>query len=213
MCGIHTGDLVVQTLEAAPMYAYQIFNHNWVLFYDANTLELKRQVRLQDAYWFPAMAVYPDVSDPMLYMADAQLVQGETCTIDMMGAVNDPDNRSALAVTTATSADPQVARAWVSGVDLHVEALSPGQTTVNVITDSNGRLATASFTVVVNQALRGDVNMDGKVNIADVTDLINYLLSDNAEGLNLWAADVDASGNINISDVTTLINNLLSGQI
>ena len=84
---------------------------------------------------------------------------------------------------------------------------------VNVFTDSNGRLATASFTVVVNQALRGDVNMDGKVNIADVTDLINYLLSDNAEGLNLWAADVDASGNINISDVTTLINNLLSGQI
>ena len=209
----HTGDLVVQTLEAAPMYAYQIFNHNWVLFYDANTLELKRQVRLQDAYWFPAMAVYPDVSDPMLYMADTQLVQGETCTIDMMGAVNDPDNRSALAVTTATSADPQVARAWVSGLDLHIEALSPGQTTVNVITDSNGRLATASFTVVVNQALRGDVNMDGKVNIADVTDLINYLLSDNAEGLNLWAADVDASGNINISDVTTLINNLLSGQI
>ncbi len=209
----HTGDLVVQTLEAAPMYAYQIFNHNWVLFYDANTLELKRQVRLQDAYWFPAMAVYPDVSDPMLYLADAQLVQGETCTIDMIGAVNDPDNRSALAVTTATSADPQVARAWVSGVDLHVEALSPGQTTVNVITDSNGRLATASFTVVVNQTLRGDVNMDGKVNIADVTDLINYLLSDNAEGLNLWAADVDASGNINISDVTTLINNLLSGQI
>ena len=209
----HTGDLVVQTLEAAPMYAYQIFNHNWVLFYDANTLELKRQVRLQDAYWFPAMAVYPDVSDPMLYMADTQLVQGETCTIDMIGAVSDPDNRSALAVTTATSADPQVARAWVSGVDLHVEALSPGQTTVNVITDSNGRLATASFTVVVNQALRGDVNMDGKVNIADVTDLINYLLSDNAEGLNLWAADVDASGNINISDVTTLINNLLSGQI
>ena len=209
----HTGDLVVQTLEAAPMYAYQIFNHNWVLFYDANTLELKRQVRLQDAYWFPAMAVYPDVSDPMLYLADAQLVQGETCTIDMIGAVSDPDNRSALAVTTATSADPQVARAWVSGLDLHIEALSPGQTTVNVITDSNGRLATASFTVVVNQALRGDVNMDGKVNIADVTDLINYLLSDNAEGLNLWAADVDASGNINISDVTTLINNLLSGQI
>ncbi len=209
----HTGDLVVQTLEAAPMYAYQIFNHNWVLFYDANTLELKRQVRLQDAYWFPAMAVYPDVSDPMLYMADTQLVQGETCTIDMIGAVNDPDNRSALAVTTATSADPQVASAWVSGLDLHIEALSPGQTTVNVITDSNGRLATASFTVVVNQALRGDVNMDGKVNIADVTDLINYLLSDNAEGLNLWAADVDASGNINISDVTTLINNLLSGQI
>ena len=209
----HTGDLVVQTLEAAPMYAYQIFNHNWVLFYDANTLELKRQVRLQDAYWFPAMAVYPDVSLPSIIIADTQLIQGESYTIDMIGAVSDPDNRAALAVTTATSADPQVARVWVSGVDLHVEALSPGQTTVNVTADSNGHLAETSFTVVVTRAFRGDVNMDGKVNISDVTDLIDYLLSGNADGVNLWAADVDGSGNISITDVTALINNLLSGQI
>jgi hypothetical protein len=181
------------------MYAYQIFNHNWVLFYDANTLELKRQVRLQDAYWFPAMAVYPDVSDPMLYMADTQLVQGETCTIDMIGAVSDPDNRSALAVTTATSADPQVARAWVSGVDLHVEALSPGQTTVNVITDSNGRLATASFTVVVNQALRGDVNMDGKVNATDATLIGKYIVKTYTLP-DRTLADVNGDGTVDVSD-------------
>lgn len=209
----HTGDLVVQTLEAAPMYAYQVFNHNWVLFYDAKTRELKRQVRLQDAYWFPAMAVYPDVSLPSIIIADTQLIQGESYTIDMIGAVSDPDNRAALAVTTATSADPQVARVWVSGVDLHVEALSPGQTTVNVTADSNGHLAETSFTVVVTRAFRGDVNMDGKVNISDVTDLIDYLLSGDADGVNLWAADVDGSGNISITDVTALINNLLSGQI
>ncbi len=209
----HTGDLVVQTLEAAPMYAYQVFNHNWVLFYDAKTRELKRQVRLQDAYWFPAMAVYPDVSLPSIIIADTQLIQGESCTIDMIGAVSDPDNRAALAVTTATSADPQIARAWVSGVDLHIEALSPGQTTVNVTADSNGHLAETSFTVVVTRAFRGDVNMDGKVNISDVTDLIDYLLSGDADGVNLWAADVDGSGNISITDVTALINNLLSGQI
>ena len=209
----HTGDLVVQTLEAAPMYAYQIFNHNWVLFYDALTLELKRQVRLQDAYWFPAIALYPDVSNPSVMIADVQLSQGETSVIDMIGAVNDPDNRAALAVTTAVSADPQIARAWVSGVDLHIEAVSPGQTTVNVTADSNGRLATTSFTVVVTEAMKGDVNMDGKVNIADVTDLINYLLSGNADGINLWAADMDDSGHISIGDVTEVINYLLSGQL
>ena len=209
----HTGDLVVQTLEAAPMYAYQIFNHNWVLFYDANTLELKRQVRLQDAYWFPAMAVYPDVSDPTVIIADVQLMQGETYTIDLIGAVNDPDNKAALAVSTAVSADPQIAAAMVSGVDLHIEAMSPGWTTVNVTTDSNGRMTTTSFAVVVTEVQKGDVDMDGKVNITDVTALINYLLSHNAQGVNLVAADVDSNGSINIADVTALINYLLSGTI
>lgn len=209
----HTGDFVVMTIEAAPMYAYQVLNHNWVLFYDANTKELKRQVRLQDAYWFPAMAVYPDVSDPTVIIADTQLAQGETYTIDLIGAVSDPDNMAALAVTTVQTENPQIARVWVSGVDLHIEALSPGQTVVNVTVDSNGRMATTSFTVVVKQALKGDVNNDGKVNISDVTDLINYLLSGNAEGVNLWAADVDSNGNINIGDVTSLINYLLSGNI
>ena len=207
----HTGDLVVQTTEAAPM-SYQNFNHNWVLFYDANTLELKRQVRLQDAYWFPAMAVYPDVCDPMVIVADVQLAPGEDYMIDLIGAVSDPDNMAALAVTTAQSADPQVARAWVSGVDLHIQALSPGQTTVDIDVDSNGRLATTSFTVVVTQGLRGDVDNDGKLSIADVTALINYLLTQNVDGVNLWAADVDNSGNININDVTSLINYLLSGN-
>jgi hypothetical protein len=101
----------------------------------------------------------------------------------------------------------------VSGVDLHIEAVSPGQTTVNVTADSNGRLATTSFTVVVTEAMKGDVNMDGKVNIADVTDLINYLLSGNADGINLWAADMDDSGHISIGDVTEVINYLLSGQL
>ena len=209
----HTGDLVVQTIEAAPMYAYQVLNHNWVLFYDASTLELKRQVRLQDAYWFPAMAVYPDVSAPTVIIADTLLAQGETYTIDLIGAVDDPDNMVALAVTTAQAENPQIARVWVSGVDLHIEALSPGQTVVNVTVDSNGRIATTSFTVVVTQAQKGDVNKDGRVNISDVTDLINYLLSGDADGINLWAADVDSSGNINISDVTSLINYLLSGNI
>ena len=60
--------------------------------------------------------------------------------------------------------------------------------------------------------MRGDVNDDGKVSIADVTSLINYLLSGDASLVNLKAADVDGSGNVSITDVTTLINYLLSGE-
>ena len=67
------------------------------------------------------------------------------------------------------------------------------------------------FTVTAQAvSMRGDVNIDGNVNIADVTALINYLLSKNASGISLEAADCDVNGNLNITDVTTLINYLLS---
>ena len=59
---------------------------------------------------------------------------------------------------------------------------------------------------------RGDVDGNGEVKIADVTTLINYLLTGNAEGVNLQAADCDQNGEIKIGDVTTLINFLLSGN-
>ena len=58
--------------------------------------------------------------------------------------------------------------------------------------------------------LRGDINGDGKVNIGDVTALINLLLSGNGEVGN-GVVDVNADGVLNISDVTALINHLLSG--
>jgi len=62
-----------------------------------------------------------------------------------------------------------------------------------------------------NASLRGDVDADGNVTISDVTALIDYLLSDNASGVNLTAADCDLDGSITISDVTALIDYLLSG--
>ena len=59
------------------------------------------------------------------------------------------------------------------------------------------------------QFIVGDVDNDGDVNIADVTALIDYLLSGDATGINLDAADVDRDGEVNIADVTSLIDMLL----
>ena len=53
----------------------------------------------------------------------------------------------------------------------------------------------------------GDVNHDHEVNIADVTALIDYLLSD--ASLAPAEANVNGDENVNISDVTTLIDMLL----
>lgn len=56
----------------------------------------------------------------------------------------------------------------------------------------------------------GDVNKDGSVNIADVTALIDYLLSGDGSSIDLEAANVSQDGDINIADVTALIDRLLS---
>jgi len=61
-------------------------------------------------------------------------------------------------------------------------------------------------------ALRGDVNVDGKVNINDITALINYLLSQDATGISLVNADCDIDNKIAIADVTALINYLTNGE-
>lgn len=55
--------------------------------------------------------------------------------------------------------------------------------------------------------LKGDVNIDGKVSIIDVSVLINLLLNGNST---LPVADVNNNGSVSISDVSTLINMLLS---
>ena len=206
----HTGDMVVQTVEAAPL-SYQNFNHNWVLFYDANTLELKRQVRLQDAYWFPAMAVYPDVCEPSISIADMDITRGKTEVVSLLDAVTDADNMAALAVTTASSANEEVVRAEVCGLELQLKALKPGRTTVNVMTDSNGKMATCSFTVTVHVgSIPGDVNMDGDVNISDVIKLIQILLGSVLADYDINAADFNRDGYVNISDVTLLISWILN---
>ena len=57
--------------------------------------------------------------------------------------------------------------------------------------------------------IRGDVDGDTNVNIADVTALIDILLNGTAAP---EAADVDGDTNVNIADVTALIDMLLNGN-
>ena len=60
--------------------------------------------------------------------------------------------------------------------------------------------------------LRGDVNNSGDVSIADVTALIDYLLSGDATNINLAAADCNNNEDVSIADATALIDYLLSGN-
>ena len=53
----------------------------------------------------------------------------------------------------------------------------------------------------------GDINLDGEVNVTDVTTLVNMIL--NGETANLELADINADGKVNVSDVTALVNIIL----
>ena len=66
--------------------------------------------------------------------------------------------------------------------------------------------------VIVDQPVKGDANGDGKVNITDVTDMIDYLLTGCQSSFHSQNADVDGNGKIDIADVTDLIDYLLSGS-
>ena len=56
-------------------------------------------------------------------------------------------------------------------------------------------------------AIRGDVNGDGRVNVSDVTALINMILG--ITPVDQARADVNGDNKVNVSDVTALINIIL----
>ena len=84
-------------------------------------------------------------------------------------------------------------------------------------TDGNLRFMPTLFedyTEPEPEVLRGDVNSDNDVTIADVAMLIDYLLMGDAEavGANLEAADCNLDEDVSIADVAALIDYLLIGH-
>ena len=57
---------------------------------------------------------------------------------------------------------------------------------------------------------KGDVNLDGKVSIDDVTDMIDYILRVEVSPFSKDNADLDGDGNVTISDITDVIDLILS---
>ncbi len=62
-----------------------------------------------------------------------------------------------------------------------------------------------------SQAVRGDVDGNGDVNMDDLSALINYLLTSDATGIDMEGADCDMQGGVSMDDLSALINYLLAG--
>ena len=81
-----------------------------------------------------------------------------------------------------------------------------------VVNASGNTIAGSQVIISKQTTLRGDVDGDGIVGIADVTALLDYILTGNSTGLNLTAADVDYDTTVGIADATAIIDYILTGH-
>lgn len=129
---------------------------------------------------------------------------GSTPTLTSNGMTHVADAR------TSTNAIYQMAFDW--GGNLVCAGSNIGIYSIPTVDNQSTTPAMSSLTVIKGQEhMIGDVNGSGSTNIADVTTLIDYLLSGSAVSIDLNAADVNIDHTINIKDVTDLIDLLLSG--
>jgi hypothetical protein len=71
---------------------------------------------------------------------------------------------------------------------------------------------TGDYTIYFTETptvVRGDVNRDGEVNIADINAVISVILRTFTDPNLVWEADVDGNGEINIADVNVIISIIL----
>lgn len=94
-----------------------------------------------------------------------------------------------------------------------VTAIKPGSAKITVMTTDGSNLKVSCDVVVTSsgghdEELRGDVNGDGEVNIADVNAIIDLILSDKSDKI----GDVNEDGEVNIADINAVIDIILNNQ-
>ena len=102
------------------------------------------------------------------------------------------------------------------GTNLTLTFDSYGAVVVQETADYNVTVDLNNNIIIIDKVapafIRGDVDDNKVVDIADVSALIDYLLSHNAEGVNLLGADCDLNEQVDIADVSALIDYLLSAD-
>ncbi|MDR2235954.1 MAG: DUF5074 domain-containing protein [Chryseobacterium sp.] len=141
-----TDELILNTTESGYSSHYQ---KNWIHTYNTGGTLTNTKV-LDDYYWFPAVAVFPDNSAPSISTAfPSQASVTTTTTVDLKTAVVDEDNITAAVVKTLKSnSNPAVVSAVINGNDeLVLTPVSNGTSEIVISFNSNGKLVEKTLTV------------------------------------------------------------------
>ena len=74
------------------------------------------------------------------------------------------------------------------------------------------KLADTTFSIVVNNRKPADANGDGEVDVADVVEIVNYLLGNPSETFDEAYADINGDGEVNVTDIVHAINIILAAN-
>lgn len=97
------------------------------------------------------------------------------------------------------------------------DAFSNYDITLNVPYGSKAKYEEADYwkdfkDIVETVSVRGDVNHDGSVTMADANMVVNYFLAtDKPEGFDTTAADVNKDGSVTMADANQIVNMFLGG--
>lgn len=135
----------------------------------------------------------------------AQLTQGETLQLTATVLPQDVTD----ATVTWTSSNLSVATIDATGL---VTAVAPGNATITATTADGTHLTATCQVTVVKPTLRGDVNLDGKVDVTDVNIVVNIILgkdqADNYDG----RANLNDDAKVDVTDVNILVNMILGKE-
>lgn len=199
-----TDELILNTTESGYGAHYQ---KNWIHTFN-NTGTLTNTKTLNDYYWFPALAVFPDNTAPTVSNTfPSQVAAGNVTTIDLKTVVSDDDNLSAAIVKSVKSnSNPAIVSATINDSDeLVLTPLASGTSNMVISFNSNGK--TVEKTLVINATASSlataEVNkLEFSIYPNPVTDILTIRTQEKVFNISLY----DASGRL----INTQFNN---GQV
>lgn len=147
-----TDELILNTTESGYGTHYQ---NNWIHTYDNNG-NLTNTKKLDDYYWFPAMAVFPDNTMPVVSTTfPSQLTVNSSTVIDLKTVITDNDNLSAAIVKTVKSNNnPTAVSAIINTNDeLVITPQANGTATIVVSFNSNGKVVDKTLMVTSSSSV------------------------------------------------------------
>lgn len=107
---------------------------------------------------------------------------------------------------SVVTSDPTVAVARAVNDKIQVVSVNPGIATIIVGSVDGTAQPDSCIVTVYSDSIKGDVNGDGEVNIADINAVIDMILSGNSNA----NGDVNNDGEVNIADINAIIDMILN---
>ncbi len=74
------------------------------------------------------------------------------------------------------------------------------------------KLSDVTFSVEIDPIVQGDANGDGEVNVADIVEIVNYVLGKPSAKFVFTASDLNGDGEVNVTDIVKVVSIILSAD-